>query len=916
MVDTQMIGWRRDAMHAALAALCLFTAAAWAAVPPPPVAGTVNIATGAATAESSPGWGGGAAPQEMVDGAIAYEQWAHGLAFTGGQRGWSGTCGVRQAVVDFGVMRQFSAARIWHHGAEHVPAIYSLQYWNGSAWIAVGGTSRLRPDLDSAAFYPGWYAAVPTEHLFPEVQGSKVRFSYDNCQLVTGHGWIYEFEVFGQPGGGFVEEFDRPTLGAEWQVVVPSNARNGPYGPANHYSVTDAPGKLRFYLDPVTHGYGISNNYADSGIYDPGIDIIRQFTGEDWVLETKVDYQVPAWANGRTFYFTAVFGAPGPSAIGIGFGLYRDVGYSATRLYGIAGFGAELLSTVEFGQGAPDRMTFFLRIEKSGGRITLRSSRDGVAWAEAGSKDYGNALRGLEQRVVISGSCWFVPGGSYAEHDYVKLTTTASNQAPVASAGPDQKALVMRAAVLDGTGSTDADGDSLQYQWSFDSLPTGSVATIAKNTSPVASFVPDRAGTYVARLAVTDGRGGASSATTKVTAVDVSINRPPVALISGPASVGLGAGVRLDGSRSSDFEGDPLTFQWSMVTQPAGSTARLIGATTSAPSFIADVAGTYDVQLRVNDGQWNSFARHLVQAAGGACGVPPIAAAGDDTGGLVGRAIALSAANSRPADPGGRLISYRWTLVSQPPASNASILPVGDGRQAWFIGRTVGIYVVRLTVVDQCQLQASDELVIRVNQFAPVEPPCPNTRPVCDKLTDAAGNYRYVCDGRTISQTANPRESLIDGFQVFGCTAVWQYTRFDAVFTPIEHAWYSNRTHVGGAQPKRFTQLATHQGQDAIRVGRPTFPMGDFVVNGAVALWHFDDDFASMGGEGFFASCIADPASSGIWPLSGITGPRQFLRNPRVDSAGGALRLTWELCDTNGQCSAGGPKPLPNCARD
>ena len=169
-----------------------------AASPAPPVPGTVNIAIGADTSESSPGWGGGSFPNEMVDGSIAYDDWAHGLAFTGGQMSWAGACGVRQAVISFGADRRFEAVRVWHHGDDHIPAIYAVEYWNGSSWVNVGGTAALPSNLDSNIYFPGLYASRATENVFPEVLASKVRFIFDNCQLTTGHGWIYEFEVFGR----------------------------------------------------------------------------------------------------------------------------------------------------------------------------------------------------------------------------------------------------------------------------------------------------------------------------------------------------------------------------------------------------------------------------------------------------------------------------------------------------------------------------------------------------------------------------------------------------------------------------------------------------------------------------------------------------------------------------------------------
>jgi hypothetical protein len=67
--------------------LVSFASTAHAAAPPPPIPGATNIALGTDTSESSPGWGGGSYPDEMLDGAIAYDFWGHGLAFTGGPKG-------------------------------------------------------------------------------------------------------------------------------------------------------------------------------------------------------------------------------------------------------------------------------------------------------------------------------------------------------------------------------------------------------------------------------------------------------------------------------------------------------------------------------------------------------------------------------------------------------------------------------------------------------------------------------------------------------------------------------------------------------------------------------------------------------------------------------------------------------------
>ena len=68
----------------------------------------------------------------------------------------------------------------------------------------------------------------------------------------------------------------------------------------------------------------------------------------------------------------------------------------------------------------------------------------------------------------------------------------------------------------------------------------------------------------------------------------------------------MGDVVALDGSGSSDPNGDPLTFSWSLTARPAGSGATLSNTGADNPSFVADEAGTYVVQLIVNDGEFDS----------------------------------------------------------------------------------------------------------------------------------------------------------------------------------------------------------------------------------------------------------------------------------------------------------------------
>jgi uncharacterized delta-60 repeat protein len=113
------------------------------------------------------------------------------------------------------------------------------------------------------------------------------------------------------------------------------------------------------------------------------------------------------------------------------------------------------------------------------------------------------------------------------------------------------------------------------------------------------------------------GRGVAIQADGKIVVVGVDgnedfaiaryiVNSPPVANAGPNQSVSVSQTVTLDGSGSTDVDVDPLTYAWSFVSVPAGSTATLSDPKAVMPTFVADEEGTYTVQLIVNDGSEDS----------------------------------------------------------------------------------------------------------------------------------------------------------------------------------------------------------------------------------------------------------------------------------------------------------------------
>lgn len=82
------------------------------------------------------------------------------------------------------------------------------------------------------------------------------------------------------------------------------------------------------------------------------------------------------------------------------------------------------------------------------------------------------------------------------------LVLTASNSVPITNAGPDQGLTGTAAVLLDGTGSSDGDGDPLNFTWTQASGPP---VTLSNPVSAAPTFVPGPGlQTYVFQLVVDD----------------------------------------------------------------------------------------------------------------------------------------------------------------------------------------------------------------------------------------------------------------------------------------------------------------------------------------------------------------------------------------------------------------------------
>lgn len=335
-----------------------------------------------------------------------------------------------------------------------------------------------------------------------------------------------------------------------------------------------------------------------------------------------------------------------------------------------------------------------------------------------------------------------------------EVVVSTVNSAPVANAGPDQTAFTGQTVVLDGSASGDVDGDALSYAWSFASRPAGSNAQLSAANGVNAQFVADVFGTYRVRLVVSDG--AINSAADEVV-ISLS-NTAPVANAGPDQNVTAGKTITLDGSASTDIDGQALGFSWSFTTRPAGSGASLSDPAAVNPSFTADRLGTYVAQLIVNDGTASSLADTVVISSGN---IRPVANAGPDQGGLLpGDTVLLDGSGSSDVD--GHTLTFAWSLLASPAGSGAVLSDPGAVRPS-FVADRFGSYIIQLIVNDGFESSPPDQVVVTTDNRPPVSSAGPDQSVSLGQLVTLDGSASQDPDGALLSYawsfTARPAGS-------------------------------------------------------------------------------------------------------------------------------------------------------------
>ena len=276
-----------------------------------------------------------------------------------------------------------------------------------------------------------------------------------------------------------------------------------------------------------------------------------------------------------------------------------------------------------------------------------------------------------------------------------------ANTPPLSDAGADQSVAENTLVQLDGSNSTDADGQIASYRWFQTRGP--SVSLHNKNAVITQFQAPSNAQLEF-RLRVIDDTGLKDSDRVLIH-VEPYTNQSPLANAGPDQIVAPGTTVQLNSLGSSDPDGTLVKYKW---IQTRGSAVTLIDKFSPATTFTMPENSQLVFRLKLEDDA-GAVARDTVKITSSPyTNEKPLANAGPDQTVPLGTTVALDATASTDND--GAILKYHWIQT------NGQEMSLNDPKTATssFVADTSGTYEFRLKVEDDQGGIKTDSVIITV----------------------------------------------------------------------------------------------------------------------------------------------------------------------------------------------------------
>ena len=294
---------------------------------------------------------------------------------------------------------------------------------------------------------------------------------------------------------------------------------------------------------------------------------------------------------------------------------------------------------------------------QTGGTPTVTLSDAGI-----GKVSFATPVVAANQLLMFTLNVTDSRGGWDTNEVVITIRDSASN-APIANiAGGSRDVNEHSPVTLDGSGSSDPNGDTLTYQWSqIGGTPDVGLSS-DNDTASFTTPVVKQETPLTFRLIVNDGSEDGNMSV--VITVNNNESDDPVAIAAGPPEADENSIITLNGSGSSDPNGDTLTYSW---VPPQGIT--LSGADTAAPTFeVPQVVQPTDLAfvLTVRDTDGNEDEDTVTVRVRNSVNEPPNASASGPPS--AGEGITITLDGSGSSDPNGDAIFYEWEYLTGTPS--------------------------------------------------------------------------------------------------------------------------------------------------------------------------------------------------------------------------------------------------------